>query len=377
MTPHSAPNSTDGDSAPPSASRLRIIALAVAALAAGSGFSHWLTLHGTHRFPATLQAHTIRIMAGRTARIAEVLAKSGAAVTPGTPLLRLADDQINQRRQRVEQEIALREAELHQAQARADVELACRTSDIEREIFETKVRAADFLQRKYVRQMEEVAWLDALSGHSPLVNTVSVDSLRPLSPALDQPKAKRVRAILSKDEADTECETLAVQIQLCDDRLAELARLRDALPEQVRRSAGVDLAERRLTEVKNELAATEDEQQALTILSPGYGTVGVFRKEVGDPVEGTETVVELLDEERRAVSAAIPSSAVGCFSCGQTVRLVFPGAVERTGQVAEIPPQTTASKRGADATVAVRIEPTGSAWPRLPIGSQVTVLLRQ
>ncbi len=64
---------------------------------------------------------------------------------------------------------------------------------------------------------------------------------------------------------------------------------------------------------------------------------------------------------------------------GTKLTLIFPARSKRIGLVATIPPQAMRieGEDGDDSQVAVKIEPAGKLWPKVPIGSRVKVQVPQ
>jgi multidrug resistance efflux pump len=192
--------------------------------------------------------------------------------------------------------------------------------------------------------------------------------------------ARRVQAMLSEDAAVGAVEALAAQLNLCEQQLDRLKKLGEELPSRVRVAAGVDLAETRLTRVRDELNSLEQQRELLTMACPSHGVVGEVRREAGDFVEPGDRVIELFDDDRRHLIASIPSTALVRLKPGTKLTLKFPAGAKRIGLVAAIPPHAmseTGPLTSEDSHVAVRIEPAGKLWPKLPIGSRVYVQVPQ
>ena len=131
-----------------------------------------------------------------------------------------------------------------------------------------------------------------------------------------------------------------------------------------------------MARVREELSSLEQQRDSLTIVSPSHGVVGAIHHEAGDLVEPGNTIVELFDDDRRHLTASIPSSAVARLLPGTKLTLIFPAGYKRIGLVAAIPPQAmfeNTAQLSEDSQVAVRIEPAGKLWPKIPIGSRIKV----
>jgi hypothetical protein len=103
---------------------------------------------------------------------------------------------------------------------------------------------------------------------------------------------------------------------------------------------------------------------------------------VGERVATGEPIVELLDGDRRFLTLQIPSRSLPLFAVDAEVALEFPGGIQRMGIVRRIPPQTSNVGRDLgtsdsdDAPITLRIDPVDRLWPEVPIGSAVTVRVK-
>jgi multidrug resistance efflux pump len=346
------------------------------ALATGIWLTGRLEQRTGKSFAGRLQARMITIGSDNPARLKEIRVKTGQRVAAGDPLLVLETLQRQSELLRRKQELARREQEVQQVKAAADLELHWRRRELQAEIFQTQLRLASLRQEKLQMDVEQVAWREQLSVHGVFSDDVSeAPFFRLISDSAHAIPEERVRAILKEDAAATAAEALASQISLCERRLEQLRILDQSLDRQIRQAHGIDAAEERCRLAAEALAAEETSQLSTTVTSPSYGLIGVFRKQPGDLVEPGETLVQILDDDRRSIEVEVPSWALVHFSAGKTVHLGFPGGDRRTGIVSSIPPQT--SRPDADATgdvpVRLTIEPSGKLWPMTPIGSRVLV----
>jgi hypothetical protein len=130
----------------------RMLVLATLALCGGVGLTIGLARSEYETFTGYLQARGRTVTAGRDARIAGVLVKQGQVAQPGTPLLTLSDMQLEETRAAKQRQVAALEAELAQIHAQAAIEIAGRRQKLEAEIFETKLKSA-----QYLKGMQEMA----------------------------------------------------------------------------------------------------------------------------------------------------------------------------------------------------------------------------
>lgn len=363
----------------------RLAALSVLALATGVGAAGWLEVRGAVTYSGRVQSRTTAIVVPRAARLHELTVIPGQRVVPGEKLLQLADERLTTGIATKRRELVELEADLQRVKATADVELEWRRRELHSEAFQTQLKATSVTQERLSKQVEQLAWREHLTGgEAPgRFGPSLVEAALPFPPiVLDSPRLdeRRLQAMLREDAAASAAETLATQLTLCEQQLERLKKLEEDLPGKIRLSAGVELAETRLTRVREELAALEQQCESLTISSPAHGVVGAVHRQPGDLVQPGDTVLELFDDDRRYLIASIPSSAVARLRPGTKLNLIFPAKQKRIGLVATIPPQAMSedeTELAEDSQVAVKIEPAGKLWPKVPVGSRVKVQVLQ
>jgi multidrug resistance efflux pump len=354
----------------------RLFVFGGAALLFGVFCTNWLGRHAVEVVPATLQTKTLSVAAARPAQLAELFVQSGQAVQPQAPLFRLADDRLQTRIATKRREIVELAAELKRVEATADVDWEWRRRELQREAFETELKAAEYLQARVQHQVEHIAWTEQWQAADDWLGDDAGDrAVQLIAFTNETPSPARLQALLRADAAAGSVETNDAQLALCERKLTELAELEARLTDKVRISVGVDVARTRFQQAEDELQILEEQAAALTIHSPGYGTVAGLSSQVGDALLAGQSVVELLDDDQRFVMAHVPSASVERFHSGQTVVVRFGTQHRLQGRIAEIPPQASPSAEAQDATIPVRIAPCGKLWPKLPIGSRATVEL--
>jgi multidrug resistance efflux pump len=358
--------------------------LCAASLAAGIGAAKWLEGRGSVLYGGSLQSRTTSITAERTTRIQEILVAAGQRIVPGDKLFQLTDDRLLSQIVDKQRELVELEADLKRVEALADVELEWRRRELNGEIFQTQMKVSSLSQERTAKQVEQLAWQDRLKSlQADGSGTELAGVILPVrSVILDSPFSdeRRLQAMLREDAAAVAAEALSSQLALCEQQLQRLRKLDQDLPVKVRTSVGVELVETRLARSREELAAFEKERESLTVISPAHGIVGTIHHRTGDQVSAGDPVIELLDDERRHLIAYIPSTAATRLRPGTKVALVFPGSQNRIGLVAAIPPHAIPADHGRpsdDSQVAVKVEPAGKLWPRLPVGSRVQVHVLQ
>jgi len=378
----------------PPASLGRTILFLLIALGSGLGLTAAMSSRHAPAFSARLYAQTITITAPRDARVKSILIPPGKPVTPGTQVAMLIDEGLSSDLEQQRRRVILLQRELEQARAQAEVDLAWRTKLLDDEILNNQLRSADYLKKKYLRQIRDYAWQEYLHNNaladagSVGTGTVETGSTDDVFSSLMQeqmlPGEDRFRSLLRQEAIRSAKEVYDTQIQLCDQRLDQLRQLKADLPERLRRAKGVDVIETRLTVARQILKQLESRQALIPLQAPGYGTVGVYRKHSGERVSAGGAIVELLNQQQRYLIVQVPSDEMTRFAPGTQVTLRFAGGQQRRGIVRSVPPQTLeeASRRDAadrlrDVAVPVRVDPSGRLWPSVPIGSSVAVTLRK
>ncbi|MDZ4689254.1 MAG: HlyD family secretion protein, partial [Planctomycetaceae bacterium] len=199
--------------------------------------------------------------------------------------------------------------------------------------------------------------------------------LRPITLSTAATGVDRLQAVLKEDAAALAAESLDSQIALCNERLKELSAFEHRMQSNLRLSAGVEVAEHRLAAAEAELAALTQQQEQLTITSPGIAVVGLQLKQPGDQLSAGDAILELLDDAQRTICVRVPTPSMGGIREGLKVTVLFPDDLRREGVIAAIPPQTSGDGAETDIPeLPLQILPCGKLWPSLAIGSRVDVV---
>jgi multidrug resistance efflux pump len=351
--------------------------LVCAALFAGTGVAWVLERSGLQSFPGAIAARTTVVTSHRAARVDAVSIKTGQTVVPGDPLFQLIDAQLEDRIVSKRREIVSLESEVARARGSADVELAWRQRELQAEIFQTQLKEAAFSQEKLNKQVEQIAWKERLNSFDPSMGPALAEAdhpFRSISLDLRLPDDRRLQAMLREDAAAASAEALSTQVALCEQRLKKLAALEKELESKLRASSGVDVAEARLNSAKQELVALDSQSRELALESPTYGTISEVQLQSGDRVPQGAALVEILDDRQPHVVAHVPTAIASRLRHGAKVDIVFPTHEKRIGIIAMIPPQTISMAGKSESFVAVKVEPAGKLWPKLPLGSHVNVV---
>lgn len=335
----------------------------------------WMESSAETFWKGRLEARSLTLVAPRDTRIASIEIREGEEVVPGRELLKL--DAGSLRQELADGERAVRELEfdLRQATARAEVDLAWRVESLDTEIHQTRLKSAELLKEKYYAELGSVAWSEFLASRGD----IRTASASPFSSALFElalPDEARIRALLQQEAAHNASEVFHAQVELCEQRLAELDALKKQLPKQVRDAEGLPRIEARLSETRQNVQNLREQLEQLTLASPAYGTVGVFRHRAGDDVAAGAPLVTILDRGRQCIVLTVPTRNLHQFQVGMPMHVVFPGGDRVEGILASIPPQAVVRPDG-ESVIDLRVEPVGKLWPAVPFGTEVTLSCKQ
>ena len=353
----------------------RAFVIVALTLAAGLGIVHWLE-SGGETWSGRLQAQATSAVAPAMVRVSRIVAAEGELIDRGDVLAVLIDEDLERETTAQQTVVADLQSRLGEARARADVELAWRRQELDSELHATRLDSARFLQAEFDSRMQVQAWQDYLSGGliaSRLAHHEFIGMLLKDSRLTEEGK---LRGLLEEEAARNALEVATTQLQLCAARLAELQRLKEQLQESIVRASGVSRLEVELAEASEKLDELQARSAEITLRAPEYGTVGVYRTQVGASARAGDTIVEILDQERRCVVVQVPSRKLPIVAAGAAVELAFPGGEARTGLVQAIPPQAIGTRED-DALVTLRIDPAEKLWPEVPAGSAVQVTVRR
>jgi len=358
---------------------IRTLLIALVALGAGAATTWLLAGREPARYRAHLEAQTTFVNAGHTGVVTELLVKEGDRVSLEHPLATLTDPELESLITELASQISVLTSQREQATATADIELTWRMKELDNDIVATQLKSADYLKEKFDWELERGMWADVLSTNEMVMFDEDSPVFKSLLLKSRVPAEHRMNAMLKHETANNAVAVSSVQVEICHERLMQLQKIKEELPTRVRQTAGVDVAEQRITQAQAALARLEARREELKVKSNAIGTVGVFRARVGDHLQSGQPIVEILDDARRWVVASVPSSDVVEFTPKRMVQLTFPGGQIRTGLVVAVAPQITTARGGEqlDPPVAVRIEQSAAAWPNVPLGSRIDVQLAE
>lgn len=338
------------------------------------GMTNWLDSRSLKVWRGQLETVSEIVVAPLDTRIVSLEKKPGEDVRSGDVLVRTdgtaLDDQIDAHSELIK-ELKL---ELRQLEAQVEVELSSRLKEIDDDIHAGKLKSADLLKEKYLAEFGDVAWSEYLADDSR-IHIVSAQGVKPLIHSLPIPDEARIRAMLRQEAARNASEVYAAQVEEVEARLEKLKALKAGLPDRIRDAHGIPLLQHKLVTAERKLEQLEASKARMEITSPAFGTVGLFRKRAGDLVAAGEPLVEILDRAQEFVAVSIPSSDLHLFQVGQEVVVEFAGFDARLGQIAVIPPQSSATNERGESCFEVQITPTDKSWPEVPFGSNVNVAI--
>jgi multidrug efflux pump subunit AcrA (membrane-fusion protein) len=375
VTEETAPTRTIAP-APP----LRTALTLLTALIASVGLTGWIDATQSISFTGYLRAQTSSVVAEHSAVLQKQLVETGSIIEASQPIATLNNDQRPERLARQQREIARLRMELARCKSQAAVDLAWRSKEIDDEILQTRLKSALLLKEQFAQQVRELAWQDFIKQYDAIADGSSDDvAVKSLIYSSGLPDETRIRAMLQHDDAQNAAEAHSAQLKLCEQRLTELGTLKAHLPSEIERAVGVEVVTAQIARAVEDLSRLETESKTIELMATGWGTVGVFRKQVGDHVSKGDVVVEVLDEDRRHLELQIPTRHIAEFAAGTEVVLLFPGGVKRHGRVHSVPPQTIHSPRkvagesNVESLVTLRVDPIEKLWPSMPIGSAIEV----
>jgi multidrug resistance efflux pump len=356
----------------------RAIVILTAALMGGIGCAQWVKGIRVDTYVGSLQAPKTIITAKNDAVIQDIHVKEGQIVSSGEIVVTLFDHSLDKNWKAKQQELVALETELEQSKAKTEVELALRNKEIESEVFNAKLKSSQYLKEQYIHQITNLAWQDFLQDYDSLSsNGSSEEVFRSLVYESRLPDENRITAMLRQESARNSAEVFSARVKLCEEQMAELKAIQKKLPDQIRLAMGVEVMMNRLDRVKGEIKQLESQREALQLKAGRYGVVGIFDKEVGDPIKKGAPIVELFDKEHPYLLVEVPSRKICLFNKGTELKVVFSGNIKGKGIVHKISEQAVQKPGVRESVILVYVEPAGRLWPDLPMGTTVDVSLEK
>jgi len=379
-----APEITDHRSAASNISVSRLLPLAALALLSGLGATAWIARAGEFSLVGYLRAEQSVVYAPQSGRLESVQAQTGDSVKPNQSLLQLSDAALDHEIAAKTREVASLRAVLEQCQAQAEVQLSLEQKELDEGLLHTRLQSAKYLRDHFAANFEVVAWRNIgketstgrwLAASPDFLNQPERLFDTMISAPVVVPEEMRIAVVMRQELARNSAEVHKAQSELCDHHISELQKLRQSLPEMIRKAAGVDVAEAKLACATEQLEALNHKKAALSVTSPGHGIVSAYSKRVGDPVLAGAELVTIHDRDRPFVEVDVPSRMISRLEIGNKIRVEFAGE-DFKGQVESISPQAHYRDGDSDSWVTVRIRPAGRLWPDLAFNSAVAVRLK-
>ncbi len=362
----------------------RLIPLALLALFAGLGAVALVAGAGDVQLTGFLRAEQSAIYAPRDGRIESLVVHGGDIVKPRQLLLKMTDETLDREIASKAREVKSLEATLEQCRAKADVQLSLQLKDLDDNLHRTRLQSAEYLHQHFAASFEQATWKnftkEVQAGRWLAVGPdVLNDPDRFFSSLVTEPvvtpEVVRLRAVMRQEEARSSAELKKAQADLCDHHITELQSTKKNLPDQIRKAAGVDVAEARLAQASEQFESLSQQKTEMAISTTGHGIIGTVNKQVADPVSAGEVLMTVFDHDRLFVDVDVPSKLLGKLSVGQSLRVDF-AEEDFSGRIVAIAPQAQHIEGSQDSTVRVRINPAGRQWTIIPIGSAVSVRLK-
>lgn len=355
--------------APLPAPRARTFVLLAIAFTSSSMLTGWVGAEDEEFVTGQLHAPVVEVRVPEDRQISKWLAADGSHVAEKHEIAALVDPHAATRIQQKQREVESLEIELRQRTAKASIDLAWRTRTIDSEILTNRLKAADLIQKHYDQKIELHAWRDHLNSEKRSVSTSkSPDQVfQPVSHTAGIVFNGRVVSIRQFEAARNSVEVTKVQLQLCEDRLKDLEQLKNRLPADIRRAAGVDETRAKLLIAKSELEKLKAHKSAEIIRAPAWGTLRIVDSPAGKP-NGVQA--NIVDEEHQYLVVTVPSRLLGRFKIGQTVKVRFNNHVKHSGSVVRIERPASNSD-----SVSMIVDPKGRLWPGVPLGTAARVIV--
>lgn len=373
----------------PKASMSTTILVLAASIASSSLLTGWIEASTATSLRGRVASHETVVHAESVGRVRQLLAKPGTVLRPGDPLCIVASESEGDESS-LAREVDRLEAELVRTRARVDVEVAWRQREIDREILETELRAADLLRQKFDENLRGFAWGDLAESvtvafrtpadASPVVQPITTIVPRalgePLEATVDE-STRHLEALLESERARNAAEVTRAQLELCESRLDELRSLRTRLPEEIEAAHGMPRLVARRESVAQQLERLEGPVER-TIAATGHGVIDGWNVKSGDRVDAGSPLISVVDRARTYVELPIPSASLAAYPPEAAVEVRFPGGVDREGRIVDRPGRAVVRESDrhdprAESFVLVRIEPVGKLWPEVPLGTTVEI----
>ncbi|MCA8996202.1 MAG: HlyD family efflux transporter periplasmic adaptor subunit [Planctomycetaceae bacterium] len=355
------------------ASPTRIVVFLVIALSGGSALAYWLDRPTGPSCVGVLQARVTTVRCERAGRVQSVVVEEGQVVNPGDLLMTLSEPRTSTTLARLESEMVSLRQQLDRLEHQWELELEWRTKELDTEICEIQLKSAEYLKEKYDFELQKNMLADLLSEHQYVMLNDEADLFESIVIRHSYPKPEHLATVMHLEVASNAAEVSAAQVELCEQRETGLLRLKETLPQRLRKSLGIESVRSQLTQVEEELQIVREADVSRDLTSTVVGQIGRIFVVEGETLEDEMEVIEIVDDVDRTVQVDIPSQHILKFGVGTSVAIEFPGKAKRSGRVAKLAIVAEPSTNASQTVVPAVIEPAGKLWPAIPPGSQVLV----
>lgn len=352
-----------------------------AAFALGIGATFATARTRPEPFRGVYRQEAVAVTAAVSGQITAIDSRHGDEVRPGDPLVTLDIATASDRVQKLTAQRDALQRRLDETTAAAAMKTSLQIDELERQRLETQLRYADLLRARFDVRLRQEALENGISD-APVAEIGAGIRIRPVSaePVLGESGTAQRRMAIA--EAANEEQVLNTQIALCEERLEQIELLKNAIPDQVARSLGVDGLTAELAAIEASLNDAAASETSAVVASPAYGRVGIYRCEAGERVARGATLVEVFDAERPYILLTVPISALSELPPGRVVRVKFEGITTRKPLAGVVADVASEAERYADAATLpgsvvaqVKVKPVGRIWPTPPPGSTAVVSL--
>ena len=312
--------------------------------------------------------------------VSQIPVQTNAMVEKDDVIAVLVNPQLQDDIDAVTQEIKALKAERDQVIANQKRRLSGELHHLDRQVNEVELKQASLLKDKFTQELQVEAWKGFAQEIDQWLPETSPDKVfrEDIATRIVPTEEARIRAITKQQVALNNVEASAAQMKICERDLETIAKRREELlsEDNDAQLAGIEV---RLEQANDLLKRLEEKKSLLTLKASDYGTVGVLRVQVGEPVASMQKVVDIMKVDQPFLTVRIPTTQAVELKTDNIVYLKFPGNQKRIGRVDSVPPQADPVADGEDMTyLTVRINPAGKLWPEdLPMGSAVTVSLKK
>ncbi len=362
--------------------------LLVGSVAASVSLTGWIAAGSGDELRGRLVCVETTVRAPTSGRVAVRRHRPGDTLRTGDTLLLVENDESRRRAAELTDEIARLDAEIERLRARVEVETAWRLREIDGEIHETELRAAELLRQRFDEEVGAIAWADLANatsasfddGNQPVVKPITVMARpqreRPVRPSYAEGTV-HVEALLRTEKSRNAIEVFDAQIELCEQRVTSLRSLRERVGAEIAMAHGTAKLVADRDRARDELERVGGGDGSQAVVAPGFGELDEVLVAEGDVVVAGQPVATVVDRARSFVELPIPSAVLDEFPVGTSVHVLFPGGARRRGRVESVTSRAhvddaTAAATG-DSYVLARIVPEGKLWPDVPLGTAIEI----